>query len=91
MEQWLPASLSRCTLKGLVQPNHGRDRLYRCLPACLPACLSVRLPVCPAGDRQANINMAEGRKTAMILQSEAAMTDAINRAKGEEKGGAGGG
>lgn len=34
------------------------------------------------GDRQANINTAEGKKAAVILQSEAALTDQVNRAKG---------
>ncbi|MQM06349.1 hypothetical protein Taro_039170 [Colocasia esculenta] len=35
------------------------------------------------GERQANINIADGRKNAVILESEAAMTDQVNRAKGE--------
>ncbi|WOK98344.1 stomatin-like protein 2, mitochondrial [Canna indica] len=35
------------------------------------------------GERQANINIADGRKSSVILQSEAAMMDQVNRAKGE--------
>ncbi|KAF3785045.1 Stomatin-like protein 2 [Nymphaea thermarum] len=35
------------------------------------------------GERQANINIADGKKNATILESEAAMTDQVNRAKGE--------
>lgn len=35
------------------------------------------------GERQANINIADGKKNSVILASEAAMTDQINRAKGE--------
>ncbi|KAK9093683.1 hypothetical protein Scep_025152 [Stephania cephalantha] len=35
------------------------------------------------GERQANINIADGKKNSVILESEAAMTDQINRAKGE--------
>lgn len=38
------------------------------------------------GDRQANINTAEGKKAAIILQSEAALTDQVNRAKGTPAG-----
>ncbi|KAL2629153.1 hypothetical protein R1flu_013839 [Riccia fluitans] len=35
------------------------------------------------GERQANINIADGKKSSVILESEAAMLDAVNRAKGE--------
>ncbi|XP_058105127.1 uncharacterized protein LOC131248727 [Magnolia sinica] len=35
------------------------------------------------GERQANINIADGRKSSVILESEAAMMDQVNRAKGE--------
>lgn len=35
------------------------------------------------GERQANINIADGNKTSVILQSEAAKMDQINRAFGE--------
>ncbi|KAL2540321.1 SPFH/Band 7/PHB domain-containing membrane-associated protein family [Abeliophyllum distichum] len=35
------------------------------------------------GERQANINIADGRKTAVILESEAAKLDQVNRALGE--------
>ena len=35
------------------------------------------------GERQSNINIAEGRRNAVILASEAAKTDQINRAHGE--------
>ncbi|KAG1359361.1 stomatin-like protein 2, mitochondrial [Cocos nucifera] len=35
------------------------------------------------GERQANINIAEGKKSSVILASEAAMMDQVNRAKGE--------
>jgi regulator of protease activity HflC (stomatin/prohibitin superfamily) len=35
------------------------------------------------GKRQAQINMAEGFKQEVVLKSEAALTDQINRAKGE--------
>jgi len=35
------------------------------------------------GQRQSQINIAEGGKRDVVLQSEAAMTDQINRAKGE--------
>lgn len=35
-----------------------------------------------AGERQANINIADGRKSSVILASEAAMMDQVNRAKG---------
>ncbi len=35
------------------------------------------------GQRQSQINVAEGGKRDVVLQSEAAMTDQINRAKGE--------
>ncbi|XP_019200472.1 PREDICTED: stomatin-like protein 2, mitochondrial [Ipomoea nil] len=35
------------------------------------------------GERQANINIADGRKNAVILESEAAKMDQINRAQGE--------
>jgi hypothetical protein len=34
---------------------------------------------------QANINVADGQKTSVILASEAAMMDQINRAKGKEQ------
>lgn len=35
------------------------------------------------GQRQAKINMAEGQKQEVVLNSEAALTDQVNRAKGE--------
>ncbi|XP_020591396.1 stomatin-like protein 2, mitochondrial isoform X2 [Phalaenopsis equestris] len=35
------------------------------------------------GERQSNINIADGRKSSVILESEAAMMDQVNRAKGE--------
>lgn len=35
------------------------------------------------GERQANINIADGRKNAVILESEAAKMDQVNRAQGE--------
>jgi len=35
------------------------------------------------GQRQSQINIAEGYKQEVVLKSEAAMTDQINRAKGE--------
>ncbi|KAG8390473.1 hypothetical protein BUALT_Bualt01G0087100 [Buddleja alternifolia] len=35
------------------------------------------------GERQANINIADGRKNAVILASEAAKLDQVNRAQGE--------
>ncbi|KAG0464040.1 hypothetical protein HPP92_020109 [Vanilla planifolia] len=35
------------------------------------------------GERQSNINIADGKKNAVILESEAAMMDQVNRAKGE--------
>ncbi|KAL1547307.1 stomatin-like protein 2, mitochondrial [Salvia divinorum] len=35
------------------------------------------------GEKQSNINIAEGKKTSVILQSEAANMDQINRARGE--------
>ncbi|KAJ4955628.1 hypothetical protein NE237_012411 [Protea cynaroides] len=35
------------------------------------------------GERQANINISDGRKNSVILESEAAMMDQVNRAKGE--------
>ncbi|XP_008811391.2 stomatin-like protein 2, mitochondrial [Phoenix dactylifera] len=35
------------------------------------------------GQRQANINIADGKKSSVILASEAAMMDQVNRAKGE--------
>jgi regulator of protease activity HflC (stomatin/prohibitin superfamily) len=35
------------------------------------------------GKRQAQINMAEGYKQEVVLKSEAALTDQVNRAKGE--------
>ncbi|XP_078446233.1 uncharacterized protein LOC144715195 [Wolffia australiana] len=35
------------------------------------------------GERQSNINIADGKKSAVILESEAAMMDQVNRAKGE--------
>ncbi|XP_022843315.1 stomatin-like protein 2, mitochondrial [Olea europaea var. sylvestris] len=34
-------------------------------------------------ERQANINIADGRKSSVILQSEAAKLDQVNRAQGE--------
>lgn len=34
------------------------------------------------GERQANINIADGRKSAVILASEAAKMDQVNRALG---------
>ncbi|GBG75019.1 hypothetical protein CBR_g19534 [Chara braunii] len=38
----------------------------------------------PSGERQANINVADGQKSAVILASEAAMTDQVNRARGSQ-------
>ncbi|RWR89509.1 stomatin-like protein 2, mitochondrial [Cinnamomum micranthum f. kanehirae] len=35
------------------------------------------------GERQAHINIADGKKSSVILESEAAMMDQVNRAKGE--------
>ncbi|MBA0796098.1 hypothetical protein Gohar_006896, partial [Gossypium harknessii] len=35
------------------------------------------------GERQSNINIADGRKSAVILASEAARMDQVNRAQGE--------
>uniref|UniRef100_A0A3Q7HVB9 Band 7 domain-containing protein n=1 Tax=Solanum lycopersicum TaxID=4081 RepID=A0A3Q7HVB9_SOLLC len=35
------------------------------------------------GERQANINIADGRKSSVILDSEAAKMDLVNRAQGE--------
>lgn len=35
------------------------------------------------GERQAHINIADGKKSSVILQSEAALMDQVNRAKGE--------
>ncbi|KAL9667044.1 hypothetical protein QQ045_001389 [Rhodiola kirilowii] len=35
------------------------------------------------GERQANINIADGRKNSVILESEAARLDQVNRAQGE--------
>ncbi|KAG1360936.1 stomatin-like protein 2, mitochondrial [Cocos nucifera] len=35
------------------------------------------------GERQAHINIADGKKSSVILASEAAMMDQVNRAKGE--------
>eukprot|EP01018_Ginkgo_biloba_P034216 Gb_23025 [translate_table: standard] len=35
------------------------------------------------GERQSNINIADGKKSAVILESEAAMMDQVNRARGE--------
>ena len=35
------------------------------------------------GERQANINIADGRKNAVILESEAAKMDQVNRAQGQ--------
>ncbi|KAK8939683.1 hypothetical protein KSP40_PGU002189 [Platanthera guangdongensis] len=35
------------------------------------------------GERQSNINIADGKKSSVILESEAAMMDQVNRAKGE--------
>lgn len=35
-----------------------------------------------SGERQANINIADGKKSSVILESEAAMMDQVNRAKG---------
>lgn len=34
------------------------------------------------GERQSNINIADGRKSAVILASEAARMDQVNRAQG---------
>lgn len=34
------------------------------------------------GERQANINIADGRKSSVILASEAAKMDQVNRAQG---------
>lgn len=47
--------------------------------------LLLRVPIRCAGEMQANINVADGQKTSVILASEAAMMDQINRAKGEEQ------
>ncbi|KAI4338068.1 hypothetical protein L6164_016421 [Bauhinia variegata] len=38
------------------------------------------------GERQSNINIADGRKSAVILASEAAKMDQVNRALGEAQG-----
>lgn len=35
------------------------------------------------GERQANINIADGKKNAVILESEAAKMDLVNRAQGQ--------
>jgi regulator of protease activity HflC (stomatin/prohibitin superfamily) len=35
------------------------------------------------GERQANINIADGKKSSVILESEAAMMEQVNRARGE--------
>lgn len=35
------------------------------------------------GERRANINIADGKKVSVILESEAAMMDQVNRAKGK--------
>ena len=35
------------------------------------------------GERQANINIADGKKNAVILESEAAKIDQVNRAQGQ--------
>ncbi|KAH9293432.1 hypothetical protein KI387_041365 [Taxus chinensis] len=40
-------------------------------------------PILSSGKRQANINIADGKKNAVILESEAAMMDQVNRARGE--------
>lgn len=34
------------------------------------------------GERQAHINIADGKKTSVILESEAAKMDQVNRAQG---------
>lgn len=34
------------------------------------------------GERQANINIADGKKTSVILESEAAKMNLLNRAQG---------
>lgn len=39
-------------------------------------------PLMQTGERQSNINIADGRKSSVILESEAAMMDQVNRAKG---------
>lgn len=36
-----------------------------------------------AGERLAHINIADGKKSSVILASEAAKTDQVNRAQGE--------
>lgn len=36
-----------------------------------------------AGERQAHINIADGKKSSVILASEAAKMDQVNRAQGE--------
>lgn len=51
-------------------------------------CLSVLLSVHEiivwsyAGERQSNINIADGKKNSVILESEAAKMDQVNRAQG---------
>lgn len=35
------------------------------------------------GERQANINIADGKKNSVILESEAAKMDQVNRAQGQ--------
>lgn len=35
-----------------------------------------------AGERQSNINIADGKKNSVILESEAAKMDQVNRAQG---------
>ena len=36
-----------------------------------------------AGERQAHINIADGKKSSVILASEAAKMDQVNRAQGD--------
>ena len=70
---------------------HIRKRLVRDIFMCLyPRCVfpTLRLPcggvqiLESEGTKQAKINQAEGEKETIILKSEAARTDAINRATG---------
>jgi regulator of protease activity HflC (stomatin/prohibitin superfamily) len=44
--------------------------------------LEINGPLQFTGERQANINIADGKKSSVILQSEAAKMDQINRAQG---------
>ena len=44
--------------------------------------LIIHLLLYITGERQANINIADGRKSSVILASEAAKMDQVNRALG---------